>query len=68
MKKLEKLIDINRKREKDTYGKMFNTTKSISEYVEEKTSKQPINYKTLEDREYEKEKKKMDEKIKKMLD
>ena len=39
MNKLEKLIDINRKREKDTYGKMFNTTKSISEYVEEKTSK-----------------------------
>lgn len=39
IKKLEKLIEINRKREKDTYGKMFTTNKSISEYVEEKASK-----------------------------
>ena len=63
IKKLEKLIDINRKREKDTYGKMFNTSKSISDYVEEKASKQPISYKTMEDKEFEKESKKMDEKV-----
>ena len=33
-KKLQKLIDVNRKREKETYGKMFNSKKSISDYVE----------------------------------
>jgi hypothetical protein len=47
---------------------MFNTKKSISDYVEEKTLKEPISYKTLEDKEYEKEKVKMEKKVKKMME
>jgi tetratricopeptide (TPR) repeat protein len=56
LKKLQKLIDVNRKREKETYSKMFNSKKSISDYVEEKTLKETINYKSMEDKEFEKEK------------
>jgi hypothetical protein len=45
------LIEINRKREKDTYGKMFfaESTGSVSEYVDKKIKKEPLNYKTIED-------------------
>ena len=67
-KKLQKLIDVNRKREKETYGKMFNSKKSISDYVEQKSLKEPIGYKTMEDKEYEKEKIKMERKVKKMME
>ncbi|CDW73168.1 peptidyl-prolyl cis-trans isomerase d [Stylonychia lemnae] len=67
IKRLQGLIDINRKREKDTYGKMFTSQSSVSEYVDHKISKEPINYKSIEDQEYEKEKQKMDRKVKKMM-
>lgn len=43
-------------------------TKSISEYVEEKTSKEPVSYKTLEDREFELEYAKMNKQIDKMME
>lgn len=67
-RKLQKLIDVNRKREKETYSKMFNSKKSISDYVEHKSLKEPIAYKTMEDKEYEKEKIKMEKKVKKMME
>ena len=70
MTKLQKLIDVNRKREKETYGKMFtaNNSKSISDYVDEKTLKEPINYKSLEDKEFEQEKSKMQKKVEKLME
>ena len=57
VKRLQRLIEINRKREKDTYGKMFfgEAAGSVSEYVDKKIKKEPINYKTIEDQEFEKE-------------
>jgi hypothetical protein len=38
LKRLQKLVEVNRKREKDTYSKMFTTKNgsSISDYIEEK--------------------------------
>jgi tetratricopeptide (TPR) repeat protein len=39
VKRLQRLIDVNRKREKETYGKMFyskDTAGSVSEYVEKR--------------------------------
>jgi len=65
IKKLQRLITVNRKREHDTYGKMF-TGKSVNDYVTQKLAKQ--TYKSGDEREYEEEKKKMDEKIKLMMD
>ena len=49
---------------------MFTTTstKSISDYVEEKASKEPVSYKTLEDREFEIESAKMQRKVEKMME
>lgn len=35
---------------------MFNSKKSISDYVEHKTLKEPINYKSMEEKEFDKEK------------
>jgi hypothetical protein len=55
---------VNRKREKDTYSKMFKSGK-IAEYAE--TKEVPINYRTQEDLEFEREKQKMEQKIKIMM-
>lgn len=49
MKRLQGLIDVNRKREKDTYGKMFTSQSSVSEYVDHKIKREPINFKSIED-------------------
>ena len=63
------MIDVNSKREKDTYSKMFtNKNQSVSDYVTSKISKEPINYRTVEEEEYEKEKKKMEAKVRKMME
>lgn len=62
------MIDINRKREKDTYGKMFQGTNSVNDYLAQKIKREPINYRTQEDLEYEKERAKMDTKVKKMME
>jgi hypothetical protein len=59
---------VNRKREKDTYGKMFTSGNSVSEYVSQKIKREPLNYKTVEDQEFEKEKAKIDRKVKKMME
>jgi tetratricopeptide (TPR) repeat protein len=67
MKRLQGLIDVNRKREKDTYGKMFTSAQSVAEYVDHKIKREPINYKSIEDQEYEREKTKMDRKVSKMM-
>lgn len=66
VKRLQKLIEVNRKREKDTYGKMFfgePSGGSVSEYVDKKIKKEPLNYKSIEDQEFEKEMKKIDRKV-----
>ena len=55
IKRLQTLIDINRKREKDTYGKMFGSNCSVSDYLTQKIKKEPLNYRTIEDQEFEKE-------------
>jgi hypothetical protein len=34
IRRLNYLIEINRKREKETYGKMFNKLESVSDYVD----------------------------------
>lgn len=49
IKRLQALIDVNRKREKDTYGKMFTSQSSVSEYVDHKIKREPINFKSIED-------------------
>jgi FK506-binding protein 4/5 len=36
LKRLQKLVEVNRKRERDTYSKMFTSDSGISDYVEEK--------------------------------
>lgn len=47
------MIDINRKREKETYSKMFTAKPGISEEIPKINV--PLNYKTIEDQEYERE-------------
>ena len=67
LKRLQKLVEVNRKREKETYSKMFTTKNgsSISDYIEEKP-KQP-NYKTMEDLEYERERQKMEARVREQM-
>lgn len=62
------MIDVNRRREKDTYGKMFTPKNSVTEYVDKKVKKEPLNYRTVEDMEYEKERHKMEQKVKLQMD
>lgn len=62
LKRLQALIDVNRKREKDTYAKMFTSKQGIVDKDQE--VQVPLNYKTIEDQEYEKERLKMEAKVK----
>lgn len=61
--RLSGLINVNRKREKDTYGKMFTSSASVSEYVEQKIKREPLNFRSAEDEEYERENLKMNAKV-----
>jgi len=62
------MVDLNRKREHDTYAKMFNKQSSVSEYVASKAHTDPLNYKSMEDKDFETKKRKMDLKVKRMIE
>ena len=48
---------------------MFNSkNQSVSDYVQQKVIKEPINYRTVEDEEFEKEKKKIERKVQRMME
>lgn len=47
---------------------MFQSAFSVNEYIEQKSKKEPLNYRTQEDLEFERERAKLDAKVKKMLD
>ena len=47
---------------------MFDKSQSVSDYVTLKQKTTPLNYKSTEDKEYEAEKRKMNKKIKTMMD
>lgn len=68
LKRLSKLVEVNRKREKETYSKMFKTgSKGVTDFVEEQLKKQtpvPINQKTMEELEWERERAKIEQKVK----
>ncbi len=54
LKRLQKLVDINRRREKDTYSKMFKGGPG-NDYIDEKRQRESLNYKSMEDLEFERE-------------
>jgi len=60
MERLQRLVDVNRKRELNTYGNMFSKNASVSDYVAKKVKTEPLNYKSVEDKEFDEEKKKME--------
>lgn len=62
-----KLVNVNRKREKDTYGKMFQKTKSVADWVDKNKVVEP-KMKTLEDLEEEEENKELELKVKKYME
>ncbi len=47
---------------------MFKSGQSVNDYLEHKIKKEPINFRTQEDIEFEKVRAKLDAKVKKMLD
>jgi hypothetical protein len=47
---------------------MFNKTASVSDYIQHKENKEPLNYKSLEDKEFEKDQQKMQRKVNRMLE
>ncbi len=53
LKRLQKLVDVNRRREKETYSKMFKG--GATDYLDDKRQSQPLNYKSMEDLEFERE-------------
>ena len=66
--RVQNLIDVNFKREQDTYAKMFNPKTSVSEFVK-RTSKgmDALKFKTIEEKEFEKELEKIDKQVERML-
>lgn len=66
--RVQQLIDINYKREREIYAKMFNPKTSVSEFVK-KTSKGAdfLKFKTSEEKEFEEELKKIDEQVEEMV-
>lgn len=60
--RLEGLINVNSKRELDTYSKMFNSKQSVNDFVKEVTPKMPKD-KTYEERELDADMAKMREEI-----
>lgn len=61
LRRLQGLIDVNRKREKETYSKMFTSKEGIVKPGDVKDT--PLNYKTVEDQEFEKERAKIYAKV-----
>jgi len=66
LKRLQGLVDVNRKREKDTYSKMFTGGHMPDRLEEEK--KRQMTYKTVEELEYERERAKMVTKVKAQME
>jgi hypothetical protein len=66
--RVQQLIDINFKRERETYAKMFNPKTSVSEFVK-KTSKGAdfLKFKSSEEKEFEEELKKIDGLVEEMV-
>jgi hypothetical protein len=54
LRRLQQLVDVNRRREKDTYSKMFSGKGSTTDY-----DKPVSSFKTQEDLEFEREKSKL---------
>jgi hypothetical protein len=48
------LVDVNRRREKETYSKMFKGGPG-GDYIDEKRQRESLNYKSMEDLEFERE-------------
>lgn len=65
--RVQNLIDVNYKREKETYLNMFSSKKGIHDYVEKTNAKIPLNFKTEEDREWEKEEAVIDKQVREMV-
>ena len=61
LKRLQKLVEVNRRREKETYSKMFKGT--TGEYIDDKRLREPLNYKTMEDLEFERERNKIQARV-----
>lgn len=66
LKRLQGLVDVNRKREKDTYSKMF-TSGGLPDRLEEEKKRQ-MTFKTVEELEYERERVKMVVKVKAQME
>lgn len=66
--RVQALIDINFKRERETYAKMFNPKTSVSEFVK-KTSKGAdfLKFKTSEEKEFEEELSRIDKEVEVMV-
>lgn len=66
--RVQGLIDVNFKRERETYAKMFNPKTSVSEFVK-KTSKGVdfLKFKSSEEKEFEEELKKIDLEVELMV-
>jgi len=61
--RVQGLIDVNYKRERQTYSKMFNSKKSVNDYVKKTVKAEPIGYKTIEEKEFEKEMEEIDKEV-----
>ena len=66
--RVQKLIDVNYKRERQTYSKMFKSKKSVTDYVEKTVKKEPKGYKTIEEKEFEAEMGEIDKEVQKLLE
>jgi len=63
--RVQGLIDVNYKREKQTYSKMFSSKKSVTDYVRKTVmvKNEPMTYKTIEEKEFEEEMGVIDEEV-----
>lgn len=66
--RVQKLIDINYKRETETYKKMFNPKSSVTEFVKQ-TSKgmDSLKFQTVEEKEFQKELEQIDKDVMAMI-
>lgn len=61
--RVQKLIDVNYKRERQTYSKMFSSKKSVADYVKKNVKNEPLKYKTTEEKDFEKEMAEIDKEV-----
>lgn len=67
--RVQELIDVNYKREQDTYAKMFNPKSSVSEFVK-RTAKgmDALKFKSYEEKEFEKELEEIDRAVAELIE